>query len=177
MRAGAAWVELRGDTSARLVQRAVRPTMSELELEVQEALLVAGLPAPRCSSTPSYCRTGGRCTSTLRIRAWSIDIEVDHSEWHATPTAVAQDKQRDLGLADPRLGAVAVHGSGRQAQRHVSALPRSVPSSSAAARATQAHGALNVNVRRSLGNFSQWRPSSGRHRGKLTVPASRTGAL
>ena len=28
-----------------------------------------------------------------------VDIEVDHNEWHATPTAVAQDKQRDLGLA------------------------------------------------------------------------------
>ena len=28
-----------------------------------------------------------------------LDIEIDHSEWHATVTAVEQDKARDLGLA------------------------------------------------------------------------------
>ena len=28
-----------------------------------------------------------------------LDIEIDHSEWHATASAVEQDKARDLGLA------------------------------------------------------------------------------
>ena len=48
-------------------------------------------------------------TSTSPTSTAALDIEVDHSEWHATPSAVEHDKARDLGLARARLGAPAVH--------------------------------------------------------------------
>jgi very-short-patch-repair endonuclease len=92
-RGSAAWQRV-----ARLVERAARPTMSELELDLQEALLAGGLPAA-VQQHPIALPNGRTVHLDLAYPSLRIDIEVDHSEWHATLTAVAQDKQRDLGLA------------------------------------------------------------------------------
>jgi very-short-patch-repair endonuclease len=92
-RGSGAWMRL-----IALVERAVRPTMSELELDLQEALVAAGMP-PAVQQHPVVLPNGRTVHLDLAYLGQRVDIEVDHSEWHATPTAVAQDKQRDLGLA------------------------------------------------------------------------------
>ncbi len=92
-RGSAAWQRL-----ADLVERMVRPTMSELELTLQEALVAAGLP-PAMQQHPVILPNGRTVHLDLAYPDQLIDIEVDHSEWHATTTAVEQDKSRDLGLA------------------------------------------------------------------------------
>jgi very-short-patch-repair endonuclease len=81
-----------------LVERATRPTMSELELELQEAFVAAGLPAA-IQQHPLVLPNGRKVHLDLAYPSHRVDIEVDHTEWHATPTAVVRDKQRDLGLA------------------------------------------------------------------------------
>ena len=72
--------------------------MSELELELQEALVAAGLP-PAVQQHPVELPNGRTVYLDLAYPDARVDIEVDHSEWHATPSAVEQDKARDLGLA------------------------------------------------------------------------------
>jgi hypothetical protein len=92
-RGSAAWQRL-----AELTTRVGRPTMSELELVVQEALVAAGLP-PAVQQHPVTLPSGRTVYLDLAYVEPQVDIEVDHSEWHATPTSVEQDKARDLGLA------------------------------------------------------------------------------
>jgi very-short-patch-repair endonuclease len=92
-RGSAAWQRL-----VHLVDRAQRPTMSELELELQEALIAVGLPAA-VQQHPVRLPNGRTVLLDLAYPSHRVDIEVDHSEWHATLTAVAQDKVRDRGLA------------------------------------------------------------------------------
>jgi len=92
-RGSGAWTRL-----VTLIERTARPTMSELELELQQALIEAGLPAA-VQQHPVVLPNGRTVHLDLAYPDHRLDIEVDHSEWHATPTAVAQDKQRDLGLA------------------------------------------------------------------------------
>ena len=92
-RGSAAWQRL-----AVLVERAARPTMSEQELEFQQALLAAGLPAAT-QQHPVTLPTGRTVFLDLAYPDVRLDIEIDHSEWHATTSAVESDKARDLGLA------------------------------------------------------------------------------
>jgi hypothetical protein len=92
-RGSAAWQRL-----AHLTERAGRPTMSELELEFQEALVAAGLP-PAVQQHPVTLPNGRTVYLDLAYPDCRLDIEIDHSEWHATASAVEQDKARDLGLA------------------------------------------------------------------------------
>jgi very-short-patch-repair endonuclease len=72
--------------------------MSELELVVQEALVAAGLPAA-VQQHPVTLPNGRTAYLDLAYVDPRVDIEIDHSEWHATPSAVEHDKARDLGLA------------------------------------------------------------------------------
>ncbi len=72
--------------------------MSELELDLQEALVAAGLP-PAIQQHPVTLPNGRVAYLDLAYPDARLDIEVDHSRWHATPTAVEQDKARDIGLA------------------------------------------------------------------------------
>ena len=72
--------------------------MSELELVVQEGLVAAGLPAA-VQQHPVTLPNGRTAYLDLAYVDPRVDIEIDHSEWHATPSAVEQDKTRDLGLA------------------------------------------------------------------------------
>jgi hypothetical protein len=92
-RGSAAWQRLDA-----LTERTRRPTMSELELVVQEALVAAGLP-PAVQQHPVMLPNGRSAYLDLAYVDERIDIEIDHSEWHASPSAVEQDKVRDLGLA------------------------------------------------------------------------------
>lgn len=92
-RGSAAWQRL-----AELTERAARPTMSELELAFQEALIAAGLP-DAVQQHPVTLPNGRTVYLDLAYPDCRLDIEIDHSEWHATATAVEQDKARDLGLA------------------------------------------------------------------------------
>ncbi len=92
-RGSAAWQRL-----ALLVERAARPTMSEQELEFQQALLAAGLPAAT-QQHPVTLPSGRTVFLDLAYPDVRLDIEIDHSEWHATTSAVESDKARDLGLA------------------------------------------------------------------------------
>ena len=92
-RGSAAWQRL-----ALLVERAARPTMSEQELDFQQALLAAGLPAAT-QQHPVTLPTGRTVFLDLAYPDVRLDIEIDHSEWHATTSAVESDKVRDLGLA------------------------------------------------------------------------------
>jgi very-short-patch-repair endonuclease len=92
-RGSAAWQRL-----AELMERAGRPTMSELELEFHEALITAGLPRAM-QQHPVTMPSGRTAYLDLAYPDVQLDIEIDHSEWHATASAVEQDKQRDLGLA------------------------------------------------------------------------------
>jgi hypothetical protein len=92
-RGSAAWERL-----AVLTERAGRPTMSELELEFQQALIDAGLPAG-VQQHPVTLPNGRTAYLDIAYPDCWLDIEVDHSEWHATASAVEQDKARDLGLA------------------------------------------------------------------------------
>ena len=92
-RGSAAWQRL-----ATLTERVCRPTMSELELMFQQALVAAGLPAAT-QQHPVTLPNGRIAYLDLAYPELRLDIEIDHSEWHATPTSVEQDKARDLGLA------------------------------------------------------------------------------
>jgi hypothetical protein len=92
-RGSGAWQRL-----AELTERIGRPTMSELELEFQEALVGAGL-APAIQQHPVTLPNGRTVYLDLAYPDQLLDIEIDHSEWHATTTAVEQDKARDLGMA------------------------------------------------------------------------------
>jgi len=92
-RGSSAWLRL-----VALVERTVRPTMSELELNLQEALVAAGLP-PAVQQHPVVLPNGRTVHLDLAYLEQRLDIEIDHSEWHATPSAVARDKERDIGLA------------------------------------------------------------------------------
>ncbi len=92
-RGSRAWARL-----VHLTERVGRPAMSELELEVQEALLAAGLPAA-AQQYPVVLPNDRIAYLDLAYPDCRLDIEIDHSEWHATPSAVERDKARDLGLA------------------------------------------------------------------------------
>lgn len=92
-RGSAAWERL-----AELTERVGRPTMSELELELQQAMVDAGLPAA-VQQHPVILPSGRTVYLDLAYPDVRLDIELDHSEWHATIAAVEQDKTRDLGLA------------------------------------------------------------------------------
>ena len=92
-RGSAAWQRL-----AALTERVGRPTMSEHELEFQQALLAGGLPLAM-QQYPVTLPNGRTVHLDLAYPDVRLDIEIDHSEWHASITAVEQDKARDLGLA------------------------------------------------------------------------------
>jgi very-short-patch-repair endonuclease len=92
-RGSAAWQRL-----AELTERAGRPTMSDIELEFQQALIEAGLP-PAIQQHPVTLPNGRTAYLDLAYPDCRLDIEIDHSEWHSTTTSVEQDKTRDLGLA------------------------------------------------------------------------------
>lgn len=92
-RGSAAFVRLAG-----LIERAARPTMSEIELELHAAMIAAGLP-PAVQQHPVTLPSGRTVYLDLAYVDCMLDIEVDHSEWHATPSAVERDKARDVGLA------------------------------------------------------------------------------
>lgn len=92
-RGSAAWQRI-----ADLTTRTGRPPMSELELEFQEALTVAGLPLA-VQQHPVTLPNGRVAYLDLAYPDCRVDIEIDHSEWHATVSAVEQDKARDVGLA------------------------------------------------------------------------------
>ncbi len=92
-RGSAAW-----DRLADLTARASRPTMSELELELQQALSEAGLPLA-VQQHPVALPSGRPAYLDLAYLDCRLDIEVDHSEWHSTTSAVERDKARDNGLA------------------------------------------------------------------------------
>jgi hypothetical protein len=81
-----------------LTERVGRPVMSELELEFQEALIAAGLPAA-VQQHPVELPNGRLAYLDLAYLDCRVDIEIDHSEWHATASAVERDKARDIGLA------------------------------------------------------------------------------
>jgi very-short-patch-repair endonuclease len=92
-RGSASW-----DRLADLTARVSRPTMSELELELQQALIEAGLPLA-IQQHPVALRSGRTAYLDLAYLDCRLDIEVDHSAWHGTPSAVERDKARDNGLA------------------------------------------------------------------------------
>jgi very-short-patch-repair endonuclease len=92
-RGSASWGRL-----ADLTQRMSRPTMSELELELQEALASSGLPMA-VQQHPVTLPSGRAAYLDLAYLDCRLDIEVDHSHWHNTPSAVERDKARDNGLA------------------------------------------------------------------------------
>lgn len=92
-RGSAAWYRL-----AQLTDRRGRPTMSEHELALQEALVAAGLP-PAEQQYPVRLPNGRLAYLDLAYVDCKVDIEVDHATWHATVSAVERDKARDLGLA------------------------------------------------------------------------------
>jgi hypothetical protein len=92
-RGSASW-----DRLAELTARESRPTMSELELELQQALVDAGLPAA-VQQHPVTLPSGRTAYLDLAYPECRLDIEVDHSKWHATTSAVERDKARDNGLA------------------------------------------------------------------------------
>lgn len=92
-RGSAAWCRL-----AELTERAGRPTMSELELEVQCALVEAGMPAA-VQQHPLVLPNGRLAYLDLAYSECRLDIEVDHSTWHNTLSSIERDKARDIGLA------------------------------------------------------------------------------
>jgi very-short-patch-repair endonuclease len=92
-RGSASWGRL-----ADLTARVSRPTMSELELELQQALSDAGLPLA-VQQHPVALPSGRPAYLDLAYLDCRLDIEVDHSEWHSTTSAVERDKARDNGLA------------------------------------------------------------------------------
>jgi very-short-patch-repair endonuclease len=92
-RGSASWSRL-----AALTSRVSRPTMSELELELQQALIASGLP-PAVQQHPVTLPSGRAAYLDLAYLDCRLDIEADHSEWHSTPSAVERDKARDNGLA------------------------------------------------------------------------------
>lgn len=92
-RGSASWARL-----ADMTDRVSRPTMSELELELQQALVTAGLP-PALQQHPVVLPSGRTAYLDLAYPECRLDVEVDHSKWHGTPSAVERDKARDNGLA------------------------------------------------------------------------------
>jgi very-short-patch-repair endonuclease len=92
-RGSASW-----DRLADLTARESRPTMSELELELQQALIDAGLPLA-VQQHPVVLPSGRSAYLDLAYIDCRLDIEVDHSEWHGTATAGERDRTRDIGLA------------------------------------------------------------------------------
>jgi very-short-patch-repair endonuclease len=92
-RGSASWSRL-----AALTERASRPTMSELELEFQQALIESGLPAA-VQQHPVRLPSGRTAYLDLAYVDVQLDVEVDHSQWHSTTSATEHDKARDNGLA------------------------------------------------------------------------------
>jgi very-short-patch-repair endonuclease len=72
--------------------------MSELELELQQALVESGLPAA-VQQHPVTLPTGRTAYLDLAYTECQLDVEVDHSKWHGTHSAAERDKARDNGLA------------------------------------------------------------------------------
>jgi len=92
-RGSAAWQRI-----ADSVERRARPTMSELEVEFQAALMAHGMP-PAVQQHPVMLPNGRFVHLDLAYPDVRVDVEIDHAEWHSTQTAVERDKMRDLGLA------------------------------------------------------------------------------
>ena len=92
-RGSAAWERL-----VDITERPVRPTMSEQELVLSDALVAHGMPRP-VQQHPVMLPTGRVANLDLAYLDERLDIEIDHSHWHATVSAVERDKHRDLGLA------------------------------------------------------------------------------
>jgi very-short-patch-repair endonuclease len=92
-RGSASWPRL-----AMLTDRVGRPTMSELELELQQALVESGLPTA-VQQHPVTLRSGRTVYLDLAYTDCRLDIEVDHSKWHGTTSAAERDRARDNGLA------------------------------------------------------------------------------
>jgi len=92
-RGSAAWSRL-----ATLTDRVSRPTMSELELELQQALIEAGLPAA-VQQHPVRLRSGRTVYLDLAYTDCQLDVEVDHTKWHGTVSAALSDRARDNSLA------------------------------------------------------------------------------
>jgi very-short-patch-repair endonuclease len=92
-RGSAAWSRL-----ATLTDRVGRPTMSELELDLQQALVESGLPAA-VQQHPVTLPSGRTAYLDLAYTECQLDVEVDHSKWHGTHSAAERDKARDNGLA------------------------------------------------------------------------------
>ena len=92
-RGSAAWARV-----SALVERVGRPAMSELELTLQNGLIAAGLP-PAVQQHPVELPNGRLAFLDLAYLGPRLDIEIDHTTWHSTVSAVEHDKARDLGLA------------------------------------------------------------------------------
>ena len=92
-RGSASWSRL-----AMLTDRTGRPTMSELELELQQALIESGLPAA-VQQHPITLRSGRTVYLDLAYVDVQLDVEVDHTQWHGTHSAAERDRTRDNGLA------------------------------------------------------------------------------
>lgn len=91
-RGSAAWERI-----ADLVEQAAPPVMSELELALHDALVARGLPAP-VRQHPVRLPSGRTVHIDLAYPSWSVAVEADHSAWHTSPSAVENDKARDVGL-------------------------------------------------------------------------------
>jgi very-short-patch-repair endonuclease len=92
-RGSASWRRL-----ASLTERVSRPTMSELELDLQQALVDSGLPAA-LQQHPVTLPSGRTAYLDLAYTDCQLDVEVDHSLWHGTTSAGERDRARDNGLA------------------------------------------------------------------------------
>lgn len=83
---------------AELTERVGRPAMSELELELQQAPIDSGLP-PSEQQHPVVLPSGRVAYLDLAYPECRLDIEIDHSTWHNTLSAIERDKCRDVSLA------------------------------------------------------------------------------
>jgi very-short-patch-repair endonuclease/predicted DNA-binding transcriptional regulator AlpA len=91
-RGSAAWDRVR-----LLTARSSRPTMSELELDLQQALVESGLP-PAVQQHPVELPFGRQAYIDLAYPDINLAIEIDHSHWHTGPSAVAKSNARRIGL-------------------------------------------------------------------------------
>lgn len=91
-RGSAAWSRLE-----EITQRVGRPTMSDLELAFQDALVATGLP-PAHQQYPMTLPNGQPIHVDLAYPSRRLALEVDHTAWHNTASAVERDKVRDLEL-------------------------------------------------------------------------------
>ncbi len=170
-RGSAAWMRLVASRRARARARRCRSSSSSCS----RRLVDAGPAAGRSSSTRSCLPNGRTVHLDLAYLSQRVDIEVDHNEWHATPTAVAQDKQRDLGLAMLGWERLRFTGSGREAQPPRLRRHRSAPCSTSVRRRRLPRPRLRRDAWRIRQLFAVARPPCGRHRETLAESARLRG--